>query len=128
MKIYLAGPINGRTDSGANDWRKYVKGTLPGVVYIDPMDRDYRGVEDYFYPVIVEKDKEDIEKSDVVLASCPAPSVGTSMEIFYAHSLGKKVVTVVPKDTQVSPWLRVHSEIILPDFGVAIQYLKRLSA
>lgn len=127
MRVYLAGPINGCTDGEAKDWRAYVAKSGPdGCEYVDPMARDYRGVEDFFYPIIVEKDKEDILSVDVVVAYCPTPSVGTSMEIFFAYTMGKTVITVVPSGTKVSPWLRVHSDIVLPDFGMAIQYLKRL--
>lgn len=129
MRVYLAGPINGCTDGEAKDWRAYIAKTGPdSCEYLDPMTRDYRGVEDFFYPIIVQKDKDDIDDCDVVLASCPTPSVGTSMEIFYAHSLGKTVICVVPSGSKVSPWLRVHSDIVLSDFGMACEYLRRLIA
>jgi len=40
VKVYLCGPINGRTDDDAKNWREYAKTRLPDT--LDPMARDYR--------------------------------------------------------------------------------------
>jgi len=45
-----------------------------------------------------------------LLMNCPKPSVGTSMEVFFGHSLGKRVLIIAPSGP-VSPWLRAHGEI-----------------
>ena len=48
MKIYLAGPINGCSDSEAITWRQWFKEESLRdieVDFIDPMKRDYRGKE-----------------------------------------------------------------------------------
>lgn len=47
MKVYLAGPINGCTDAEAKNWREELKTHFPNA--IDPMKRDYRGVERMAY-------------------------------------------------------------------------------
>ncbi len=111
MKVYLCGPINGCTDAECNDWRSEAKRHWPET--IDPMRRDYRGREiDCFYE-IVEGDKQDLRDCDVVLANCPKPSVGTSMEIFYAWEvLRKRVVCIVPDKSAASPWLHYHAELV----------------
>lgn len=75
---------------------------------------------------IVDLDKRDVRNCDVVVASCPKPSVGTSMEVFYAWTLGKPVVAVVPDNAPVSPWLRYHSTKIVQTFKDALQFLKEL--
>lgn len=112
MRVYLAGPINGCDDSQANDWRTEAKKWI--LSYRDPMDRDYRGKEDENVAAIVHGDMNDIRGCDAILANCPFPSVGTSMEILYAkHCLGKRVVTIVPKDARISPWLHHHSDAIV---------------
>lgn len=113
MKFYLGGPINGCTDEEAKGWREAVKPIIEaaGHTWLDPMSRDYRGVEDSAYVEIVEGDKEDINNSDILLMSCPKPSYGTAMEILYGRDNGKRVVAVLPNDAVVSPWVRYHAEV-----------------
>ncbi len=124
MKIYLAGPINGCTDSEANDWRSFVKNNLIlSWDTIDPMRRDYRGKELSSANEIVVLDKLDVANCDVFFANCPKPSVGTSMEIFYAHSLGKIIVAVVPEGVTPSPWLIYHCTKIFTSLTEAVKWI-----
>lgn len=111
MKIYLGGPINGCTDAECKDWREAARTVLKVFNHttIDPMARDYRGREDSCFQEIVDLDKEDIQAADVLLMNCPTPSVGTSMEVLYGHSIGKRVLIVATG--RVSPWLLAHGEI-----------------
>jgi nucleoside 2-deoxyribosyltransferase len=122
MKVYLCGPINGCTDSECNDWRSYAKTQLLDT--IDPMKRDYRGKESESYREIVELDKLDVRQCDVVLANCPKPSVGTSMEILYAWEMGK-VIAVIAEGT-ISPWLRYHSTKIFTNIRDAVEWINSL--
>jgi nucleoside 2-deoxyribosyltransferase len=123
MKIYLAGPISGCSDDECIEWREGVMKEFPQS--LDPMRRDYRGRErDYGAPEeIVRLDKEDIGLCDLVLAHCPFPSVGTSMEIFFAHSIGKPVLAVVPPGSPSSPWLAHHAEIY-PSIDMALAAIR----
>ena len=123
--VYLCGPINGCTDGECNNWRSLIKEHFDNT--IDPMRRDYRGRESESVNEIVELDKLDVINADFILASCPKPSVGTSMEIFYAWTLGKPVVSVVPKGAPISPWLRYHSTKIVQTFTDAIWWIKEAS-
>jgi hypothetical protein len=125
MKIYLCGPINGCTDSECKDWRNVIKEIFPGQT-IDPMDRDYRGREDDCYKEIVELDRLDILNSTVLLVNYEKPSVGTSMEIFYAHSLAIPVFVVCRSGTTISPWLRYHTTEFFSSFNDAINRIKNL--
>lgn len=117
-RVYLCGPINGCTDSECTDWREATKLYFPNS--IDPMVRDYRGKEAEAYREIVELDKRDIRNSDVILVNYDKPSVGTSMEVFYAWTLGIPVVVVAAKDARISPWLRYHSTCIVHSFSDAL--------
>lgn len=108
MTAYLAGPINGCTDEEAFGWRREATCLLGGDV-LDPMARDYRGVEDQSVAEIVEGDKADIDACSVVLVHHPKSSTGTDMEIMYAYMMGKPVIAVVPSSATVSPWLRYHA-------------------
>lgn len=124
MKVYLCGPINGCTDAEAKDWREHVKTKLPDT--LDPMRRDYRGREDQCVNEIVELDKVDVMKSDVLLVNYDKPSVGTSMEVLYAFERGKVVVVVCRPEASISPWLRYHCHKIAHSFDEAIGYINGL--
>jgi nucleoside 2-deoxyribosyltransferase len=112
--IYLAGPINGRTDSDCKDWREYAKSRWGGPT-LDPMSRDYRGREQEpgIAREIVEGDKEDIDRAKGLLVYYDQPSVGTSMEVLYAWQMGKPVVVVNTSGRPASPWLQYHASLIV---------------
>lgn len=122
MKTYLCGPINGCTDEECKDWREAAKKELSDTV--DPMVRDYRGREDECMKEIVELDKKDIDGCQALLVNYDKPSVGTSMEVFYAWTQGKFIVVVAKKETKLSPWLKYHSSIIVDSFKAAFQILR----
>lgn len=122
MKVYLCGGINGLSDQDARDWREVAKARLSyhGIESLDPMRRDYRGIEDQNVEAIVMGDVEDIRASDVVLVNATRPSWGTAMEIVYARQFGKPIVSVVG-DARISPWLRFHSTVIVPMLEQALE-------
>lgn len=121
MRIYLAGPIFGRSDAEAREWRQAAAMLLSEHECVDPTVWDYRGREDDHATEIVRRDLAEIDGCDAVLAMCPQPSMGTAMEVFYAARLGKLVIAVVPSG-RVSPWLRAHARITrtLPDACASI--------
>ena len=124
MKVYLCGPINGRSDDDCTGWREYAKARLPDT--LDPMVRDYRGreLEPGIAAEIVENDKLDIESSDALLVYFDKPSVGTSMEVYMAHGWGRRVVLVNKSDKPLSPWLIYHSDEIYDSLDAAIAALQ----
>ena len=124
MKVYLCGPINGRSDDDAKSWREYVKSKLPDT--LDPMRRDYRGreLEPGIADIIVAGDVEDIQVCDVLLVYYDKPSVGTSMEIrMAAKEMGKRVVLVDKSNAPLSPWLLHHCHEIYKTLDEAISAL-----
>lgn len=108
MRVYLCGPINGRSDDDCKGWREYVKSKIQNTV--DPMDRDYRGreLEPGIAQEIVENDKADILACDAMLVYYDKPSVGTSMEILFAYERGKRVLLIDKSGKPLSPWLMYH--------------------
>lgn len=120
--IYLAGPINGCTDSECKDWREWVKQRWPGTC-LDPMLRDARDktMTQELAAEIVLADLADIRAADAILVYWDRPSVGTSMEIFYAAFclpgagvFGSKPVFLINASGKPieSPWLLHYASYI----------------
>lgn len=113
MKIYLCGPINGRSDEECKGWRAVATQafTACGHEVIDPMARDYRGreLEPGIAREIVENDKADIDACDVLFVYFDKPSVGTSMEVLYAWERGRFVFLLDQSGKPLSPWFIYHS-------------------
>ena len=123
MKVYLCGPINGRSDDDCKGWREYAKERLPST--LDPMDRDYRGreLEPGIAKEIVENDKADILGCDAMIVYYDKPSVGTSMEVLYAreHNGAEFPIVLVDKSGKpLSPWLLYHASKIVKSLDEAI--------
>ncbi len=120
--IYLSGPIDNCTDEECKGWRNAIKAIHEHKYkFLDPMDRDFRepGFNLKYRKLIVAMDKIDIARSDVVLVNFQRPTVGTSMEVIYAHQLGKLVVIVNSSNIEyenLSPWLFEHCVSIFPNF------------
>lgn len=123
MKVYLCGPINGRSDDDCRNWREEAKSHLFDT--LDPMDRDYRGreLEPGIAREIVENDKQDILNSDILLVYYDKPSVGTSMEILFAYSFNKPILLINKSDKPLSPWLIYHASHIVNSLEEAIKWL-----
>lgn len=112
--VYLSGPIAGLTYKEARyGWRQtFINGLAPGIVGLSPMRHEGHLAEvrgalepagqiDHFFSgsrIIVEKDRLDIERSDIVLVNllgATKVSIGTVAEIGMATVLGKKIVLVM---------------------------------
>jgi nucleoside 2-deoxyribosyltransferase len=130
MKIYLCGPINGCTDDEAMTWRDWFKQQPEDLcnpdelLWVDPMKRDYRGRESEDYREIVDLDKRDVREVDVLVVMYTQPSVGTSMEIFYAWTIGKPVIVINESNKPISPWLRYHATAIVRTKELALEKVK----
>jgi nucleoside 2-deoxyribosyltransferase len=126
-KIYLSGPIMDEHAGLARSWRDEAKRALTkDFALLDPMRRNFKDREVDSANEIVEFDLQDVREADILLVNYNKPSIGTSMEVFYAaHDLGKFVVAFSPftfKDC--SPWMVRYCTKILPDLETAITYMK----
>lgn len=102
MRVYLAGGYN------HDQYRLLATEMLLHAGHpqpINPMraERDFRGREAGNEKEIVEGDLSDVIASDVVLADFTTNDVGTSMECWFAHSIGKPVISFFGSNRR-SPW------------------------
>ena len=118
-KIYLSGPIMDEASGRAREWRE-------GFVLLDPMRRKFVDRQVDSANEIVEFDLQDVRDADLILVNYNKPSIGTSMEVFYAaHDLGKFIVAFSPCEFRdCSPWMARYCTKILPDLEQAAQYIR----
>ena len=125
-KIYLSGPIMDESAGMAREWRNAAKLLLGDkFLLLDPMRRKFVDREVDSANEIVEFDLRDVRESDLILVNYNKPSIGTSMEVFYAaHDLGKFIVAFSPFEyRECSPWMVKYCTKILPDMESAVDYI-----
>jgi nucleoside 2-deoxyribosyltransferase len=118
--VFVSGPIQGMENN--QTYREVITQLCVQLGYevIDPWLREkiiYRRKEPCWWNKVpptdfVERDLRDIEKCDILIAYLPKLSAGTCMELFQAKRKGKEVIVVSEMEC-VSPWIVVHSDIIL---------------
>jgi len=116
----LSGPIQGAEDN--QSYRDVLREICLRCGYepIDPWLRErviYRGSKPGWWskvppPDFINRDLEDIERCDILVAYLPKLSAGTCMELFYAKLKGKRTITICQIEDP-SPWITVHSDILL---------------
>jgi len=131
-RVFLSGPIQGMETR--QDYRDRLRRLLLRYGYepVDPWQRErvlYRGeAEEWWRNVsskgFIQRDLEDIEKCDILVAYLPRVSAGTCMELFYARSRGKKTVTIC-RIKNPSPWIIAYSDIILKNIKEFDELLRR---
>ena len=124
--IYLSGPIMDEHAGAAREWRECAKSLLAGRYrLLDPMRRKFVDREVDSANEIVEFDLLDVRNADIILVNYSRPSIGTSMEVFYAsHVLGKFVVAFSPYEyRECSPWMVRYFTKILGSLEEAAEYI-----
>ncbi len=127
-KIYLCGPIMDCSSDEQSSWRQRAKEQLgEKFVILDPMRRNFRDHEIDSANEIVDFDLQDVRDADILLVNYSKPSIGTSMEVFYAgHDLGKFIIAFNPAPFQdLSPWMVKFCTKILPSLDDALRYIER---
>ena len=126
-RIYLCGPIMDESHGGAVEWRGHATEALADLFTIlDPMRRNFKDREVDSANEIVEFDLQDVRDADIILVNYSKPSIGTSMEVFYAsHELGKFVVAFSPFTFEnCNPWMVRFCTKILPSLDTSIRYIR----
>ena len=127
-KIYLSGPIMDEHAGTAREWRDVAKRLLGGRFgLLDPMRRKFVDRQVDSANEIVEFDLQDVRDADIILVNYSKPSIGTSMEVFYAaHDLGRFVVAFSDFEFKdCSPWMARYCTKILPSLEDAAEYIVR---
>ena len=125
--IYLSGPIMDEFHGAAREWRDAAKKQLSDEFrLLDPMRRQFVDRQVDSANEIVEFDLQDVRDADIILVNYNKPSIGTSMEVFYAaYCKGKFVVTFSPFSfEECSPWIVKFSTKILPSLEDACRYIR----
>ena len=117
-RVYLAGPPY------AGEYRRRATELCEaaGWEVVDPMRRDFRGRTEGHEAEIVEGDLEEIRSCDAVLAAFTAPDEGTSMEAWYAHDQGIRVIAYTG-GTPVHPWTVYVAAAVCADLETAVRAL-----
>ena len=126
-KVYLSGPIMDAHEGHDREWRETAKRLLGAhFKLLDPMRRNFKDREVDSANEIVEFDLQDVRDADILLVNYDKPSIGTSMEVFFAaHDLGKFVVAFSPYTFEnCSPWMVRYCTKILPSLEGACEYLR----
>ena len=127
-KVYLSGPIMDEHEGVARKWREVAKLLLgKNFQLLDPMRRSFVDRQVDSANEIVEFDLQDVRDADIVLVNYSKPSIGTSMEVFYAsHDLGRFVVAFSALEFKdCSPWMARYCTKILPSLEAAAEYIVR---
>ncbi len=125
--IYLSGPIMDEHVGVAREWREVAKQLLGDRFrLLDPMRRAFIDRQVDSANEIVEFDLQDVRDADIIMVNYSKPSIGTSMEVFYAaHDLGKFVVAFSPFEYKdCSPWMARYCTKILGTLEEAVKYVE----
>lgn len=114
--VYLAGPIHGVEHD--QHYREKLGQILNEFEYevIDPWKREkvaysFTG-EEWWRNVpltYIQRDLEDIDRCNVLVAFLPILSAGTCMEMFYAKRKDKAVIVISDMES-LSPWIVHHTD------------------
>ena len=124
--IYLSGPIMDEHEGIAREWRETAKKVLGNEFrLLDPMRRKFVDRQVDSANEIVEFDLQDVRDADIILVNYNKPSIGTSMEVFYAAFCeGKFVISFSPFSfEECSPWIVRFSTKILSSLEDACRYI-----
>jgi nucleoside 2-deoxyribosyltransferase len=130
--VFIAGPILGREED--QTYRQEITSicTKMGFDVIDPWNREkalYKGNEHCWWNSytsfdFVQRDLDDADRCDIMIVYFPILSAGACMEMFYAKRKGKKIIVVSEMEC-LSPWIIIHSDVIVKKIGELSGALKK---
>lgn len=127
-RVYLCGPISGKSDAECREWREWFK-RCTMFEWVDPMARDIRGREDDPKLAIatVDADLEEVESCAAIVANTTlGAGWGTASEMVWTWLAEKPVISIVGQN--ISPWVRKWSTDLCSNREAALQKLKEALA
>ncbi len=134
-QVFISGPILGM-ENNQDYYRKTITEISQklGFEVIDPWNREkilYKGTEESWWNTytkydFVERDLADAERCDIMVVYLPKLSAGACMEMFHAKRKGKKII-VVSDVERLSPWIIVHSDLVIKSFDELEEALKKIA-
>ncbi|MCL1976800.1 MAG: nucleoside 2-deoxyribosyltransferase domain-containing protein [Candidatus Bathyarchaeota archaeon] len=132
-QVFISGPILGMENN-----QDYYRNTITdisqklGFEVIDPWKREkylYKGKEECWWNTyekydFVQRDLNDADRCDIMVVYLPKLSAGACMEMFYAKRKGKTVIVVSDMDC-LSPWIKVHCDVIIKSFDMLEETLSK---
>jgi len=144
LLVYLAGPMTGMTMDQVTTWRKKATVMLEdsgftvldpsrGLVFLEPETIVKDAYEEEFAEnkhVVFERDKFDSTRADILFVNLKHStriSIGTMMEMAWAHLSGRFVCTVIEKEgnPHMHAFVREASSILFDDPEEACLYIVR---
>jgi nucleoside 2-deoxyribosyltransferase len=127
--VFLSGPIRGLPRDISLGWRKEATKELQENFEVIHALRGREDGETFGDPrAAVIRDLSDIRDSDLLLVNDSVKDssmIGTSMEIFFAHSLGKPVV-LFGDAHEKDYWLEYHSHLRVKTLKEACDVLNKM--
>jgi nucleoside 2-deoxyribosyltransferase len=133
-KVFMSGPILGMEDH--QEYREKIADVCVrlGFDVIDPWNREkvlYNGNEACWWNKVptfdfVQRDLDDADRCDIMVVYLPKLSAGACMELFYAKRKGKTIIVISEIDC-LSPWIVVHSDVVIKSFNQLEETLKKFS-
>jgi nucleoside 2-deoxyribosyltransferase len=143
QKIYLAGPISGKTGPEVVDYFKSMSETLKGIGFDvaspmtgkDSMRTELKfKAEGYGNPVssnhaIFERDKWMVQNSNIILCNLSTAtervSIGSMYELAWASYLGKHTIVVMGKENiHRHAFVLEAADVVFETMEEALEYLK----
>jgi hypothetical protein len=148
--VYLSGPIAGLTFEEAESWRSYVRRVGPeNCTYLDPLRaKEFlkgtgpltRETQKPFsvHPLVSDRgitarDHWDTQRADILLVNLlPAQagklSIGTVMEVAWAHAYKKPVICAIDLEGELAkhPIFREACDFVVPTLNQAVEILDAL--
>lgn len=111
--VFLSGAMSGLTYDEYTGWREYVKDALAydcDIVFSPPDKYNFDSQDEYDSErEVMDYDLYQVGRSDVLIVNFDGNprSIGTTIEVFKAHSLGIPVIGYVSKQykADIHPWL-----------------------
>lgn len=127
--IFLSGPMRGIPREEGIAWREKIRFILGDNFLVLHAYRGREEKETFPDPRgAIARDKQDIRRCDAVIVNDTldyASMIGTSMEVFFAHSLDKPII-IFGRAHEDDYWLNAHSHMRMETLEEVCELMQKL--